>query len=65
MKRASTLDEKRVIAGEYCKNDCRVVNYNINCVKCSLTKYILSIVPSVEPDENGLLPWEDGYKERS
>ena len=61
IKHLKTLDDfqdKLTRAGEYCLNECRIIDYNTNCAKCSITKYIDSVDPNLK---NPLLCWSCEY----
>lgn len=58
IKQVKEFKDKLNKAGEYCLNECRIKDYNSNCPKCSITKYIDSVDPSLK---HPLLCWSCEY----
>ena len=54
LKKIKEFSDKLTKTGEYCLNECKIVNYNENCKKCSITKYVDSVDPNLK---NPLLCW--------
>ena len=54
VKQIKEFKDKLTRVGGYCLNECKTVDYNTNCPKCSITKYIDSVDPSLK---NPLLCW--------
>jgi len=46
LKRIPEFKDKLDKAGWFCKTHCKVIDYNSNCGKCSVSKYIDSVDPS-------------------